>query len=88
MLTTTTIHPTNETRPTTEFLVSDTRRFVCLSIGDKYGSRVDILCDPEFLDRLANECERAVREFVGDVPAPSQEYLDGPGELQAAEALR
>ena len=24
--------------------------------------------DPAFLDKLANECERAVREFVGDVP--------------------
>lgn len=23
---------------------------------------------PEFLDKLANECERVVREFVGDVP--------------------
>ena len=24
--------------------------------------------DPAFLDKLANECERVVREFVGDVP--------------------
>lgn len=40
------------------------------------------------LDKIENECVRAVREFVGDVPAPSQGYLDGLGELQSREALR
>jgi len=46
------------------------RRLV-LNVRDD-GSRVPSLtifpAGPEFLDKLANECERAVREFVGDVP--------------------
>ena len=69
MNTTITVHPTDKTTASTEFLeVPGQCRFIVLHIGDDYGSRVDIICGPEFLDKLANECERAVREFVGDVP--------------------
>jgi len=47
------------------------RRHIVLNVRDD-GSSVPYLtifpAGPEFLDKLANECERAVREFVGDVP--------------------
>ena len=39
-----------------------------LTVGDGSGRCTFQPDDPAFLDRLANECERAVREFVGDVP--------------------
>ena len=43
-------------------------RKMFLPIGDGSGRCTFQPDDPAFLDRLANECERAVREFVGDVP--------------------
>ena len=46
-------------------------RHLVLNVRDdgSYGPCLTIFpAGPEFLDKLANECERAVREFVGDVP--------------------
>ena len=69
------------------------RRYLTLTITDDgvaYPAITLFPEGPEFFDKLANECERAVREFVGDVPdpAPSQEYLDEIGERQSAEVAR
>lgn len=64
-------------------------RYLVLSLGSATGASVELFFhDTDTLDRLANEIERATREWVGDVPTPSQEYLDGLGELQSREALR
>lgn len=67
-------------------------RYLVLTITDDMAAYPTVTifpAGPEFLDKLSNECERAVREFVGDVPpAPYQECLDGLGETQTAEALR
>lgn len=78
MIATTTIHATDKTRATADFFeVPGQRRYIAMRIGDEYGSRVDIICGPEFLDKLANECERAVREFVGDVPGWCPPHANG-----------
>jgi hypothetical protein len=58
-------------------------RYLLLSIEDESSpiSGLHIFpAGPEFLDQLANECERAVREFVGDVPPlePLAELHGGP----------
>ena len=47
------------------------QRYLVVNIRDEGPSIADLTIFPagaEFLDKLANECERAVREFVGDVP--------------------
>ena len=65
----------------------DGKRYLVLEIREDhaYPAVTFFPAGPEFLDKLANECERVVREFVGDVPAPSQAYLDEIGERQSAE---
>lgn len=68
MHTTTTVHANAATTVTATFLqVEGGRRFISFDI-EGGSNAVQIFCNPEFLDKLANECERAVREFVGDVP--------------------
>lgn len=66
------------------------RRYIVLTITGEYAypSITIFPAGPEFLDKLANECERVVREFVGDVPAPSQAYIDEIGERQSAEVTK
>ena len=47
------------------------QRYMVLEVRDDGSAITDLAifpAGPEFLDKLANECERAVREFVGDVP--------------------
>lgn len=47
------------------------RRYLVLTIEDDGAAYPHVTLfpdDPAFLDKLANECERVVREFVGDVP--------------------
>ena len=58
-------------------------RYLLLRISESLGGpHLTIFpAGPEFLDKLANECERVTREFVGDVPRHSPDfaggYLDG-----------
>ena len=89
MHTTTTVHITAKTRVYGDILTTTSGdRFMRLTIGEEEyaGTRVELLIsDPEFLDYLANEAERLCREFVGEVPAPSQAHLDEKGERQTAE---
>ena len=86
---TTTVHVNAKTRAFGSILTATSGdRFMCLTIGEEEyaGTRVELLISaPEFLDFLANEAERLCREFVGEVPAPSQAHLDEKGERQTAE---
>ena len=47
------------------------QRYLVVEVHDDGSLMSDLAifpAGPEFLDKLASECERAVREFVGDVP--------------------
>ena len=48
-------------------------RKMFLTIGEGSGRCTFQPDDPAFLDKLSNEAERLCREFVGDVPATSEE---------------
>ena len=74
MHTNTTVHLAKTARPTVSIrtLTPEGRPYLVLTISDtsEPGTAVNIFpAGPEFLDFLANECERGVREFIGDVPA-------------------
>lgn len=92
MRSTHTAHCTEETRAYGEILTSsDGSRFMVFRIAaERYGGTgIDLIIrTPELLDYISNEAERLCREFVGDVPAPSQAYLDEIGEIQTAEVTR
>lgn len=73
MRTTTTVHLDYAASVTATIRTTETgSRYLVLTITgsrDEPYPRLTIFpAGPEFLDKLANECERAVREFVGDVP--------------------
>ena len=88
------IHLTPRARVTANIVTPQNgERYLTLTIlddGVAYPTVTIFPAGPEFFDKLANECERAVREYVGDVPdpAPSQAYLDEIGERQSAEVAR
>ena len=68
---TTNVHLSKDARVSADIRTNEAgEKYLVLRIMD--GSVVPDLTlfpdDPAFLDKLANECERAIREFVGDVP--------------------
>ena len=75
MRTTTSVHLTEAARVSIDIRTGiNGERYLVLNISDNEPSYLPGLAlfirGPEFLDKLANEAERAVREFVGDVPEP------------------
>ena len=73
MRTTTTVHLGDAASVTATIRTTETgSRYLVLNITGSPDSTMPYLAifpsSPDFLDKLANECERVVREFVGDVP--------------------
>ena len=73
MRTTTIVHLDDAASVTATIRTTETgNRYIVLTItgsaDNVYPYFAIFPAGPEFLDKLANECERAVREFVGDVP--------------------
>ena len=73
MRTTMTVHLDDAASVTATIRTTETgNRYLVLKITGSPDSVTPYItifpAGPEFLDKLANECERAVREFVGDVP--------------------
>lgn len=73
MRTTMTVHLDDAASVTATIRTTETgNRYIVLTITGSPDSVTPYFAifpaGPEFLDKLANECERVVREFVGDVP--------------------
>jgi hypothetical protein len=72
MQTGTTHYVNDQTEVTAEILEvgDDERRVMYLTVGPRWSPcrATFIIEGTDFLDKLANEAERLVREFVGDVP--------------------
>ena len=73
MRTTMTVHLDDAASVTATIRTTETgNRYIVLTITGSADNAYPYLAifpaGPEFLGKLANECERAVREFVGDVP--------------------
>jgi hypothetical protein len=72
MQTGTTHYVNDQTEVTAEILEvgEDKRRVMYLTVGPKWsaGRATFIIDGAMFLDKLSNEAERLVREYIGDVP--------------------